>query len=430
MKHIGIIAEYNPFHNGHQYQLQKVKELFPDKKILIMMSGDFVQRGEPAIFNKYLRSKCALSSGADIILELPPLFATASAEHFAASAVLALAATGVVDTLCFGAECDDLNTFWKIADFLLEEPEHYQKLLKQHLRDGLSFPKARSLALCACLQDNLIETILKQPNNILGIEYLKAIRKYHLDITPCIIKRQGNGYHDLSLEHNLSSASALRNQIKQCQNLMPDAAAGSQSQDLPLSDIQRCLPPAAKLTLLKSEFAKPLFFTDFYTFLQYAIWQQQTNLEQYFEVTTEISNQLAALSQYPSDIEKLLDSLSHKNYTQTRIRRALLNILLSQRTYDMEQAKQQNYITYLRLLGFTSFAAPVLKEMKYTCLVPVINKVADSKKILSEKEYICFQKDIHISMLYKQAFYNKYNISMPSEYEQTVIIQNEPHKIQ
>lgn len=426
MKHVGIIAEYNPFHNGHQYQLQTIKKLFPDKKILIIMSGNFVQRGEPAIFNKYLRTKWALSSGADIILELPSLFATASAEHFAASAVLALAATGVIDTLCFGAEYDDLNTFWKIADYLLKEPKDYQKLLKQHLKNGLSFPKARCLALSSCLQDNTLgETILKQPNNILGIEYLKAIRRYHLDITPCIIKRQGSGYHDLSLEHKLSSASALRNKIKQYQNPSPDITADIPSDGCPISDIQSFLPPAVNHTLLKSEFAKPLFLSDFYAFLQYALWQQKNNLEQYFEVSKEISNQLCTLSQYPADIEKLLNDLSHKNYTKTRIRRALLNILLNQTAADMEQAKQQNYITYLRLLGFHSSSAPVLKEMKHNCQVPIINKVADSKKILSIKEYPHFQKDIHISMLYKQAFYNKYKILMPAEYEQTVIIQKE-----
>ncbi|MDE6761200.1 MAG: nucleotidyltransferase [Lachnospiraceae bacterium] len=425
MKHIGIIAEYNPFHNGHQYQIQKAKELFPDKKIVVIMSGDFVQRGEPAIFNKYLRAKCALSSGADIILELPPLFSTASAEHFSSSAILALAATGVVDTLCFGAEYDNLDTLYKIADFLVTEPEDYQILLKQHLKSGLSFPKARSLALCTCLQDDFCETILKQPNNILGIEYLKAILKYHLPITPCIIKRQGSGYHDLSLENSLCSASSLRNKIKQHWDSAPSfAVKGATFQISLLSQIDNYIPASAGLALTSSEYAKPLFLSDFYPFLQYAFWQNRNQLDTYFEMPKELARQLSSCLQYPCDIEVLLNKLSCKNYTTSRIKRALTNILLNQKNSDIQKAKQENYITYLRLLGFTASSSPVLKEMKNTCTIPVINKVTDSKKILSGDACSRFEKDILISTLYKQAFFNKYGIGTPSEYEQSVIIED------
>lgn len=424
MKHIGIIAEYNPFHNGHQYQLQKAKELFPDKKIIVIMSGDFVQRGEPAIFNKYLRTKCALLSGADIVLELPPRFSTASAEHFASSAVLALAATSVVDTLCFGAEHDDMDTFLKIADFLITEPEDYRTLLKHHLKSGLSFPKARSLALCTCLQDDFCETVLRQPNNILGIEYLKAVLKYHLPLAPYILKRQGSGYHDLSLENPLCSASSLRNKIGQCQKNTHFADKGNTCGITPLSQIGNYIPAPAKLALTSSEYAKPLFLSDFYPFLQYALWQNTDHLDTYFEMPKELARQLSACLQYPSDIEELLNRLSCKNYTTTRIRRALLNILLNQKSGEMQKAKQENYITYLRLLGFTASSSPILKEMKTTCTIPIINKVTDSKKILSEASCSLFEKDIQISTLYKQAFFNKYGIETPSEYEQSVIIED------
>ena len=424
MKQIGIIAEYNPFHNGHQYQIQKAKELFPDKKIIVVMSGDFVQRGEPAVLNKYLRAKCALLSGADILLELPPLFSTASAEHFASSAVLALAATGVVDTLCFGAECDDIDTFLKIADFLVTEPEDYRILLKQHLKSGLSFPKARSLALCTCLQDDFCETILKQPNNILGIEYLKAILKYRLPITPCIIKRQGSGYHDLSLENSLCSASSLRNKIKQDQNTAPFPIKGTTGRIPLLSRIDNYIPAPALLALNSSEYAKPLFLSDFYPFLQYALWQNRNHLDTYFEMPKELARQLSSCLQYPCDIDELLDRLSCKNYTTSRIKRALLNILLNQKNDEMQKAKQENYITYLRILGFTASSSPVLKEMKNTCTIPIINKVTDSKKILSVASCSRFEKDIQISTLYKQVFSNKYGIGTPSEYEQSVIIED------
>ena len=138
MKHIGIIAEYNPFHNGHFYQLQTAKNMFPDKKIIVMMSGNYVQRGEPAIYNKYLRTKCALLCGADMVLELPILFSTASAEYFAHAAIKAFCELGTIDTLCFGAETDDLQLLQHIADILLDEPESFKSVLQTQLRNGLS----------------------------------------------------------------------------------------------------------------------------------------------------------------------------------------------------------------------------------------------------------------------------------------------------
>lgn len=423
MKHIGIIAEYNPFHNGHCYQLQKVKQSFSDKKILVVMSGEFVQRGEPAIFNKYLRTKCALASGADIVIELPSFFASASAEHFASASVLALAATGVVDTLCFGAECDDIAAFWKIVDFLLKEPAEYQTLLRKHLKEGLSFPKARSLAITSCIQDDACKTILRQPNNILGIEYMKAIRKYHLPITPLIIKRQGMGYHDLTTEHPFSSASALRNKIENvsiASTVVPDF---DMTQILS-AELQDYIPQSAYATLNKSVSAKALFLSDFYPFLQYALWQQKTGCEEYFEVSKELSNRLASFSLYPRTVEELLNTLSGKHYTNTRIKRALLNILLKRTKQDMKTVKNIHYISYLRLLGFRAESSFVLKEMKQTCQVPLINKVADAKNILSDCAYTLFEKDIYTSMLYRQVFFNKYGITLPSEYEQSVIIHN------
>ena len=180
MKHIGIIAEFNPFHNGHAYLIRSAKERFPDKQIIIMMSGDYVQRGEPAIFNKYIRTEAALQAGASVVFELPSLFATASAEHFATAAVLALHATSLIDTLCFGTETSDLTPLKEIAAYLSNEPISYQNALREGLASGLSYARARANALCQHFNHPEYSTILKQPNNILAIEYLKAIIKYNL----------------------------------------------------------------------------------------------------------------------------------------------------------------------------------------------------------------------------------------------------------
>ena len=424
MKNIGIIAEYNPFHNGHQYQIQEIKSIFPDKKILVIMSGDFVQRGEPAVFNKYLRTKCALHAGADIVFELPGMFATASAEHFASASVLSLAATRAIDTLCFGAESDHYKLFNRIADLLIEEPCSYKELLKQHLKSGISYPKARVLAVAEYLQDDECETLLRQPNNILGIEYIKAIRKNHLNINPCIIKRQGNGYHDLSLENPFSSATALRKKLSTHDFKSSNYAPTSFSYTSSLSELSKNIPASCFHILAASEYAKPLFLSDFYNFLQYALWQQNLSYTSYFEVTSEISNRLSRLLQYPLHIEELIDYLSGKNYTNTRIRRALLNILLKHNKEKMTRAIHTGYVSYLRILGFRSQVSPILKEIKQSSTISLINKVADAKKILSAENYQRFQQDIQNSTLYQQAFFNKYAYTMPSEYKQSVIIEN------
>lgn len=405
MKHIGIITEYNPFHNGHQYQLNTIRQQFPEKRIIVIMSGDYVQRGEPAVFNKYLRARCALQAGADIVFELPSLFASSSAEYFSSSAVLSLAATGIIDTLCFGCEDTDLDAFTKIAGLFLEEPAAYRQTLKQHLKDGFAYPKARSLAAADYFQNDAYSRLLKQPNNILGIEYMKIIQKYKLDITPFIIKRTGSGYHDISTDHTLCSASALRHTLEK-EN----------------TDLRQYMPEAAWNLLEKSEYAKPLFLSDFYPSLQYALWQKDS-YEDYFEVTRELSNRLCTIRSYPGCVKELISQLTSKNLTETRIQRSLLNILLNHTNADMASAKKGNYVSYLRLLGFRSSSAPLLKEMKTTCSIPVINKVAQAEKILSKEEYSVFQKDLRSSALYQQIFFNKYHVRIPSEYEHSVIIE-------
>lgn len=407
MKHVGIIAEYNPFHNGHAYQLKKVKELFPEKNIIVLMSGNYVQRGEPAIFNKYLRTQSVLSEHADIVFELPLPFATASAEHFASASILAFHKLGVIDTLCFGAETDNLTLLKEIAHIFVQEPESYKNILQQNLRNGFSFPKARMMAICSYLNNPEIETVLSQPNNILAIEYLKAIERYHVNITPSIIKRIGNHYHDTDPTNPLCSATAIRHQL---QSETPT--------------IQHMIPAASYALLQNSPYAKPLFPNDFYANIQYAIWRELWNLKNYVDLSESLSNQIQAITHFPSTLDEFVQILSNKQYTTTRIRRVLLNVLLNVTKQDMDIFKANEYISYLRLLGFRKSSSPVLKEMKSTCRVPIINKVANAKELLSEKEYMYFLKEIHQNNLYTQTFYNKYNIHIPSEYEHSVIIFN------
>jgi len=405
MKHIGIIAEYNPFHNGHAYQLNKAKELFPDKKIVVLMSGNYVQRGEPAIYNKYIRTQCALQEYADIVFELPLLFSCASAEHFACACLQAFHKLGTIDTLCFGAETDDITLLKEIAHICAVEPDSYKTSLQEALKEGLSFPKARMLAISTYMKTQDIESLLKQPNNILAIEYLKAIERYHFDITPVIIKRIGNDYHDNDTNSIYSSATAIRNQIMN----------GTQS-------IAHTIPKSSSSIIEQTAFAKPLYISDFYTNLQYALWKDNAQLEQFFDVSSDLANQLRAIKQYPRSYNELLEILASKQYTTTRLQRILLNILLGISSTEMEYFKENNYITYLRLLGAKKDATSILKDIKEQATIPIINKVANAKTLLSSTSYSYYQQELHRNHLYAQIFYNKYGIHVPSEYEHSVII--------
>lgn len=216
-----VIAEYNPFHNGHAYQLAKARELTGADYLVVIMSGDFVQRGAPAILDQHDRAELALLGGADLILQLPCHFALGSAQHFARGAVSLLTALGCVDFLCFGSEYGDTAPFLELADVLLHEPEEYRELLSGLLRNGLSFPTARAQALSAYFSDSAsfsslskeeLDTFLKEPNNILGIEYVQALLLSQSRIRPVTIRREGSGYHEGALfTHALPSATAMRN---------------------------------------------------------------------------------------------------------------------------------------------------------------------------------------------------------------------------
>ena len=216
-----VIAEYNPFHNGHAYQLAKARELTGADYLVVIMSGDFVQRGAPAILDQHDRAELALLGGADLILQLPCHFALGSAQHFARGAVSLLTALGCVDFLCFGSEYGDTAPFLELADVLLHEPEEYRELLSGLLRNGLSFPTARAQALSAYFSDSAsfsslskeeLDTFLKEPNNILGIEYVQALLLSQSRIRPVTIRREGSGYHEGALfTQALPSATAMRN---------------------------------------------------------------------------------------------------------------------------------------------------------------------------------------------------------------------------
>ncbi|MBR4277086.1 MAG: nucleotidyltransferase family protein, partial [Lachnospiraceae bacterium] len=205
----GIIAEYNPFHNGHIAHLEKTKEQTNADYTIVAMSGNFVQRGAPAVVDKYVRTKMALEGGADLVLEIPTCYSTSSAEYFASAGVALLDKIGVVDYLSFGSESGDIEILNHIASILLEEPPEFSEYMQRYLREGYTYPLARNNALIQ-YENSLFDAtrVLESPNNILAIEYIKAILRRESTITPFTIKRQGSNYHDRYMADNATSASA------------------------------------------------------------------------------------------------------------------------------------------------------------------------------------------------------------------------------
>lgn len=434
MKIIGIIAEYNPFHNGHAYQIKKVKEELQADYVVVAMSGDYVQRGTPAILDKYARTKMALSCGADLVIELPVLWATASAEYFAMAGVTLFDKMGCVDGICFGAETDDLELLSAIADVLIEEPISYRNALSSYVKEGLAFPAARCKALCeyfavAASSDvpadlSMISSILNEPNNILAIEYLRAIKRRNSSLTPHVIKREGAGYHEEKILDTPSltgidsaptaSATAIRKKLEDI----------SIENDCLLAGTFISAMPTPALEILKEYLLEnPLVQTnDFSSILGYRLLSCDIKaLTDIGDSTPDIANRLFKNRMNFSSYEQFCELCKSKDVTYTRMSRVLLHLILGITNQDYLFGKELDYIPYLRMLGFRKDASALLKELKSSTDVPVISKLADASSFLDENAMEILKKDIFTADLYEQICAYKRKGMSQSEYTRKII---------
>ena len=409
MKTVGIIAEYNPFHNGHLYQLKKAKEITGADFAVVVMSGDFTQRGTPAVFDKYTRCRLSLLAGADLCIELPVVYATASAELFAKGAVSLLSALGV-GALCFGSECGEIAPLREIASLLFAEPPTYKEALNKALKEGLSFPSARAVAVRKCAHagslsgadaaafnnlpsagslsgvDAAASDVLASPNNILGIEYLKALlalekNGQHAPV-PYTIKREGDGYlsHTLS-EESFCSAMALRKGI---------------AEENP--DLLRYVPES-----IRQEFSdtcqtkSALCADDFSGMLFYKLLSEKdAGYDSYLDVSSDLSDKIRKnLGTFTTFSAFCETSLKSKDITLTRVYRSLLHILLSIKKEDLPAAAP-----YARILGFREASFEV-----FGCLskenIPLLSRLKDASSLLSPEALSCLSKDIFAAQLYE-----------------------------
>lgn len=419
MKTVGIIAEYNPLHQGHLRQISFIREKRNADYIVAVMSGDFVQRGTPALLSKHARAECALRSGVDLVLELPVSVSSASAEFFAKGGVEILDGIGVIDELCFGSEEGLLPLFHKTSEILCEEPAEYQILLKQGLKNGLSFPAARSQALAdyVSLTDEKISAenyklFLAEPNNILGIEYCKALRSLHSPIRPVTLKREGAGYHEQELSQaQTPSASGIRAYLK-AGGYSPECSASGP--DAFLTDF---LPDASVEMLKKSQAANQFVFeNDLDSLLGYRLFlETHDTLCQYLDVSAELASRILRMRNQYTGFLQFAALLKTKELTQTRIQRALLHILLNIREIPSS-------IGYARVLGFRKSAAPLLSAIKKEGTIPLITKAADASRILDNKTFQTFQTNTVSSNIYESLLISKTHQPIIHEYEKPLVI--------
>jgi len=389
MKVNGIIAEYNPFHNGHLYQMDVSRRMTGADYTIVIMSGDFVQRGAPALLDKHRRAEMALRCGADLVLGLPAIYSVSSAEYFSMGAVSALDKLGVVTHLCFGSECGNVDIMTKAARILVEEPEEFSSTMRQYLKQGVSYPNARNWAMF--LNYPFLEAyrdVFATPNNILGIEYIKALLRRNSEITPVTVLRTGAGYHDRMADTEYCSALALR-----------QALYAGQTPDFMKSQIPT---EAWKILQQSLEDSSCICSNDFSDLLYYKLLLERENgYEKYLDVSEDLSDRIRNSLDSYRDYDNFCDLLKTKNMTYTRISRCLLHILLNIRQEDIEFCKKLDYAPYARVLAMRKDAHELLSAIKKQSSIPLVTKLADAENFLDADALHMLTQDILASHIYR-----------------------------
>ena len=413
MKLLGLIVEYNPFHNGHLYHLKKSKEITNSTHTIAVMSGHFLQRGEPALFDKYTRSEMAVKNGVDLVVELPVLFSCQSAEYFSSGAIKLLNSLNIVDNICFGSEEGNIETLYKISQILVKEPYEFKNYLKKYLDNGLLFAKARSNALFDYINNNKIidinnedlYNILNSSNNILGIEYIKSILKLKSSIKPHTITRIKSSYNSENIESEICSATAIRKNLKENNDI---------------SFLKDVVPKDTFLTIknkIDNNFY-PIFDENFYDELSFTVLRDYKNLDKYFEVNEGIENKIYQNILKHDNLNDFILSLKSKRYTLTKIKRTLNNILLGIYKDDFEIIKHIDTLPYVRVLAFNDKGREIIKATKENSDIKIINKFSD----ISYNDDLIFNTminyDIKATNLYNNLYYknNRSSLKGPMDF--------------
>ncbi len=376
MKVLGIIVEYNPFHNGHLHHLKSAIKMTKADYVVAVMSGNFVQRGEPAIVDKFARTRMALKAGVDVVFEIPTIYAIQDASGFATGSIWTLNAMNIITDVVFGSESNNVSALSKIADLIIEEPEEYRKRLKKHLKEGLSFPNARRYAICESIPDVNSEEI-KQSNNILGVEYLVALKKSNSKIKVGTIKRIGASYNSNNIVSPIPSATAIRKAIFEKRELKG--------------------MPSFSVKILEEEFEKgrgPLFLEDFFEIAKMKMLMlSRDGMEMLYGFNEGIAKRMMDNLGKPS-LEEFLSAVKTKRFTLTRIKRRMLYTLLDVKR-DLILDSNEFGPQYLRVLGFRERGREVLRKISDRCSIPLISNVSKFNDSL-------YKRNVNVSLAREQ----------------------------
>lgn len=387
-KVLGIIAEYNPFHNGHLHHLVNSKQITGSNYTIAVISGNFTQRGSTSLIDKWSKAEMALYNGIDLVIELPVLYSISSAENFAEGSIKILDSLKIVDYISFGAEVQDIAILSKFADVLYNEPKEYKNILSHELNKGVSYPKARENALMLYLNDiRRFANVLSSPNNILGIEYLKALKKIKSSIKPISIQRFGNQYNDTDITGNIASSTAIRNIIKNNG-----------------FDVLRKVLPTSSYSILVNNIKNGHIVPDLTAFEREIIYNlRKMSIEEIRElpdVSEGLEFAIKNATNSCNSIIEFLNIIKSKRYTSTRLQRILLYSLLGITKKDMAMSRKIS--PYIRVLGFNERGKYLLSEISRANpkleIITSVKKFIDSSTNKNLKNML--NKDIWATNVY------------------------------
>ncbi len=420
MSTIGIVCEYNPFHKGHEYQIEQAKAVTNADHVVCFMSGDFLQRGVPALADKYTRAEIALRCGVDVVFEIPFVYATSSARDYAFAAVTMMNLLQDIDYIAFGAETEDLQLLSDIADITVNEPSDVSDEIQRLSASGISYGLARASAVSAYLSKNTVDrdsrkyrgyteknisTVMSSPNNILAIEYLAAMSATNSKLKPILIKRISSAYDSLSAEYDICSASAIRELLRN----------GN------LSSLERHVPePCYHMLKERYQHVFPIFEDS----LSYLLNASRLFLHARGDISdmdVDLANRLNKLDINLTFTETSA-MLKCRNYTLTHIQRGLLHTITQLHVSDMDHFKQDGWITYINILGLKKESSNILGSMKRKCEVPLITKNSEMNRQSSPAAQAMFRYDVKAYDIYRNIIYQTYKTNIPSYYKRSIIL--------
>ena len=363
---LGIVSEYNPFHNGHAHHLQVSKQLTKTDFTVAVMSGNFVQRGDTALVDKWIRTEMALRAGVDLVIELPTVYALSSAENFADGAVKILNSLGVVDYISFGSEIGEITPLTEVANVLYKEPKEFSSLITAQLRSGLSYPRAREIALTQFFgSSKKYSDIVSNPNNILGVEYLKSLKRHRSHIKPLTIKRDYSDYNSTKEKNGIASATAIRTMIKNKKNV--HYVVPYETYEL----LDECIS-SGKIVPSLAVFEKEIIYT-----LRKMSLSEIAALP---DVSEGLENKIKFAANNFNTLEELITNIKSKRYTQSRIQRILLYALLNISQKDINASKRVT--PYIRVLGFNKPGKRIISAI--AAANPKLKIIVSVKRFMEE----------------------------------------------